>query len=474
MKSNQVIEIREIFRRRGLVSILGSILIGLLLARFIMVSSAAGVVVLSSGIALVFVIVLRKADYLIFGWLVVTSVIYFIMYRFFPPSYYNLLGTALFWGLLACVIAAWATDNALSRRKFMPLTDIPLPLLATILVFVLWSTLSIASSVDVFISVKKWAHIVIALGASYMFYDFFARDENNIRKMLKVVSLLVVFVSFLVLWAGVRGLITGTTIYKTISMWFWNPNLVGHFLFTFTPILITSGFYFRPVKRLRFVFLAVLLLALFFSSTRTSWLAALVSIAFLLWKSGRYSSALVAGFIGVLIVAGMTVPLWREPFYDFIAGPRYTGRQELWRAAWNVACDYPVLGTGLGNCDRFLNQYIETGWLRNVNTHNSYLRNAADMGFFSAVLLLVFYVIFFYSSWRIEKDLKSNYLRLAVRGTMATYLGMFVHDMFGNGSILTTFDAAECHVLFPYILMAVPFAAKKLEERGESGAQLGS
>lgn len=469
MRANLLIAIREIPKRRGLASILGSVLIGLLLARFIRVSPSAAILVLSSGIALVSVILLRKTDYLIFSWLVVTSVIYFIMYRFFPPSYYNLLGTALFWGLLVCVIAAWAIDNALCGRKFMPLADIPLPLLATILVFVLWSALTIASSVDVFISVKKWAHIVIALGASYMFYDFFARDENNIRKLLKVISIVVIVVSSLLIITTVQGLISGIPIYKKIRMWFWNPNLVGYFLFTFTPILITSGFYFRRIKEFRFVFLAVVLLALFFSFSRTSWLAALVSIAFLLWKSGRYKSALGAGFVAVLVLAGMTVPLWREPFFDFITGPRYTGRQELWRATWNVACDYPVLGTGLGNCDKFVNQYIETQWLLNVNTHNAYLRNAADMGFLSAVLLLVFHVIFLCSSWSIEKNLKSNYLRLAVRGTIATYLGLVVRDWFDNGSILTCFDAAESHVLFPYILMAFPFAAKKLEERREAG-----
>jgi O-antigen ligase len=165
----------------------------------------------------------------------------------------------------------------------------------------------------------------------------------------------------------------------------------------------------------------------------------------------------------------MTVPLWREPLYDFLAGPRYTGRQALWRAAWNVACDYPLLGTGLGNCQEFMNQYIDTTWLQNQNTHNLYLRNAADMGFLAAILTLVFNVMFFYYSWSIEKNLKSNYLRLAVRGTMATYLVMFVHNMFQNGTFLTYFTAGEAHIMFPYILLALPFAAKKLDQRGEAG-----
>ena len=92
------------------------------------------------------------------------------------------------------------------------------------------------------------------------------------------------------------------------------------------------------------------------------------------------------------------------------------------------------------------------------------------MGFFSLAILLAFYVIFFCSLDRIEKHLKSRYLRSVVVGTMATFLGLIVHGIFESGSFLTTFDAGEFHVLFPYILLALPFAAKRLEEGRRSAA----
>ena len=91
MKNNQVIVVRDIFKRIGLASILGTVLIGLLLARFINVTPFAGIIVLSSGITLVFVVLLRKTDSLIFGWFFLTSFFYFIIYSLFPgvlPSLY--------------------------------------------------------------------------------------------------------------------------------------------------------------------------------------------------------------------------------------------------------------------------------------------------------------------------------------------------------------------------------------------------
>ena len=476
MRTNLLVAIRELFKRRGFSAALFGVLLGLLLARFIQITPFAAMIVLCSGITFVLVVLLRKADLLIFGWFFLTSFFYLIIYRFFPyvlpPEYYRLLGTVMFWGLLVCVMAAWAIDNTVCGRSFRPLSELPLSLILVLALFVLWSGLTMISSVDVYHSAKQWSHILIGLGLSYMFYDFFSRDESNLRRMFTLISLLVMVMSLAVIAIALQGLASGSEIYKAISLWFWNPNVVGDFLFSFTPILITSGFYFKPLKGMRFVFLALVLLALFFSSARTSWLAGLCSIAFLFWMSGRHKWALVAGSVALLVLAGMTVPLWRQPLYDFVAGPRYTGRQELWRAAWNVACDYPVLGTGLGNCQEFMNEYIEVAWLRNQNTHNAYLRNAADMGFFSGAITLAFYAIFFHSSWAIERALRSNYLRLAVRGTMATYVGMFVHDMFQNGSMLTYFNAAEAHIMFPYILLALPFAAKILDERqGNYGAE---
>ena len=239
-------------KHRSTVIILGSIIIGLVLARFMMISATAAILVLSSGIVLVVTVLLRKTDYLIFAWFVMTSLIWFILLRLLPGQYYAIVGRGIFWGLLGCVIVAWAMEKVLSRSQFTPFDNVPLK--AIILVFLLWCTITLFTSIDVFNSIKKLSHIVIAIIAAYMFYDFFCQDESNIKKTINILSLVVIVVSFVTIAAGIRSLISGIPVYKQIQLWFLNPNVLGTFLFVCSPVLITSGFDFRPIKRFKFFF----------------------------------------------------------------------------------------------------------------------------------------------------------------------------------------------------------------------------
>lgn len=460
MRTGVLMAIKEIPKRRGAVVILASILIGLILARFMMISPTAAIIALSFGIVCAFTVFLRKTDYLIYAWFVLTSVVFLIMVRLLP-EYYAYVGRGIFWGLLFCIMAAWAIDNTLSGKQFVPFDNISLKVI--ILLFLLWSIATLFTSVDIFNSVKKLSHIVIGLGVSYIFYDFFSRDQDNIRKVLRL--LLFVVTSICVIMIGVSGhsLISGVQIYKTIYLWFINPNVIGSLLFSCIPILITAGCHFISNKFLKALLIFVMLLGLFFSFHRTSWLAVLVSISYLLWK-GRTRLSMAAAIIAIVFTVGLTLPLWGEDFYQYISGERYSGRKEIWQASWNAACDYPLFGTGLGNSIGIIDKYIDTPWLMRYETHSVYLQNALEMGFVSVVLLLAFYVTFLYSSENIERNLKTPYLKMTVRGTNATFLGLFVHGIFGNFGILTSFVAAEFWVLMPYILAALPFAAKRLEK----------
>lgn len=462
VRTNLLVAIREIPKRRGAVIIIGSVLVGLALARFVMISPTAGVVAVSAA-AVGLTVLLQKTDHLIVAWFVSTTFVWLILFRLLPTHYHSFVGRGIFWGLLICIMGAWAIDKTLSKGQMLPFDNLPLK--ATIVCFLLCCILSLFTSVNLFISVKKLFSIVVALTASYVFYDLFSRDVNNIKKFFKIISFMVAILSLFTVCAAGMAYISGEPIYKRIQLWFWNPNVLGSLLFISTPLLITCGFDFRPVNKLKPFFLFLLLLSLLFSFHRTSWLAASVSGIFLLWKS-RMKIPMSAAIIIMIFLAGLLTPAVGGDVYDHITGERYSGRKEIWQAAWNTACDYPVLGTGIGNTVGSIDKYIETPWLKSQQTHNVFLQNAVEMGFVSPVILLAFYMIFFYFSKKIEKELKSHYLKLVVRGTVAAFVGLFVHGMFGNFGILVAFDASEFHVLLPYLLLVLPFAAKKLEERG--------
>jgi O-antigen ligase len=197
------------------------------------------------------------------------------------------------------------------------------------------------------------------------------------------------------------------------------------------------------------------------------------ALIFLILKSRLKIPVWCAVVVG-LFMSALLFPVVGGRVYDYVTGERYTGRTEIWKASWRVACDYPVLGTGLGTSRLQIPAHIDTPWLKRQDTHSAFLKNAVEMGFPSVMMLVSFYVIFFYYAGRVEEKLNSYYLKQVTRGAMATVLGGIIYSFFENGFIMTAFDAASFVVIWPYAMLALPFAAQKLDEKPESGVQLGS
>lgn len=451
-------------RTKSLGGFLISLLVGLLLAYLFISFKTAGVLLAAAGVVVTITVFVRRVDLLIYAWFVLTAVIQFIMLRFLPLHLYGTIGRSIFWGFLGCAIIAWGIDGVLSKRRFVAFDDVPLK--AVVFIFVVWAGVTSFTSMDVFNSLKKFSHIVIALAVSYVLYDVFCRNQGNMKKLLGVVWFLVVTISVLTIVAAGHGLVTGVPIYKKVSLWFWNPNSLGALLLVTSPILISSGRMFMANRNLRFLLGSVMILALFFSFSRAAWLATAAAFAFMLWSDRTKMPVSVMIIIGAFLLALVT-PVVGEDIFDFLLGYDYSGRKEIWKAAWKAASEYPVLGTGLGNSIMVLPDYIVTPWLKAQDTHNLYLKNAVEMGFASVVMWAVFAVVFFYSSGKIEASLRSKHLRLLTRGARATFFGLCIHGFFENGFVLTAFDAAEFTVMLPYILLIMPFAAKKLEEKEE-------
>jgi O-antigen ligase len=468
VKNTLFTAVKELPKRRGWVIVLGSILGGIVLAKSIMVSPLAATFLLSGGIVLAITLFLRQAKYLIVSWIYLTGFVHLILNQI-PTHYYPIVGRGAFWGLLICVIAAWAIDNILRGNRFMSFDNMAIK--ATLLMFVVWSVLSLTTAQDLFISSKHVAHYVIVLVAAYMFYDFFSRDRDNIIRTLRALLYVTFIVCVIIVFSAGRGLIAGANIYKELSLWFQNPNGLGKLLMTCIPILITAGVYHLSSRSLKFLFVSIILLGLFFTFSRSSWIATSVAIVFLQWK-GRMGMPIRAGTVFGLLVVALLFPAVSMDTYEYITGPRYTGRIEIWQAAWGIACDYPLLGVGPGYSLYLIPEYIANPHFAKLigfeNTHSLYLANAADMGFPSVMIWLAFFITFLYYSLRIEGNLKTEYLRLLCRGSTATFLALSVSGIFENGCLLSAFSGSEYHMIVPYMLMAVPFAVRNLDERAET------
>lgn len=444
----------------GTIGILASIVLGLVLAGFMMISAQSAILALSSGAILAITVLLRKVTPLIIVWMILSTFIMLITTRLFP-EHHSFVGRGIFWGLLGCVVVALTLDNIFKGRQFIPFDNVWLK--GTLAIFVLWAALGVLTSLDHLNTVKQVSKFVIGVVVSYMFYDFFSRAEKNIRIVLRVISLLIIAVAIVTVGISIEALLSGVPIFKRIRLWFWNPNSLGTFLFLGIPILISTGRYVIVNRAMRVFVIGVVLLALFLSFHRTSWVATSACILFLLLR-GRMRVPIWLAVIAGLFISALLFPVVGDDFYDYITGERYTGRKEIWQGSLKAAYENPVLGVGAGNSLMIISDYIDTPWLKRSDTHSVYFKNAVEMGVMSVGILLSVYVIFLQSALRIERNLRSDYLRLVTRGIVATFLGLLVHGVFENGFFLTAFSAAEFTVILPYVLIGLPYACKKLEE----------
>ena len=459
------ISISRISKHGGAAGLAFSVFVGLTLACSTMFSVHAAILVLCGGTLLALTLFLRQIDLLIYGWFILTGFILVITWHLMP-QYSQLLGTAIFWGLLLCIMATWAMDNCLKGMKFVSFDNVPVKL--TVLLFLFWGAICVYTSVDMNISIRRFSHIAIGVGASYMFYDFFSRDHKNIRKTVGIVFFMTLVVSVATIVTGVYSLSAGLPIYKQLGLWFMGSNAVGSLLCNSIPILVTAGLTLVPNKTLKAILVAVMLLALFFTFARSAWIGTLAAIGFILWRSRIHR------FISLAMIVGLVVAAWLFPavgadVYRYVTGGDYSYRQHIWKASWNMACDYPFFGVGPGNAMYLMSDYLVDPLYAELvgveDTHSVYLKNAAEMGFASPVMWLAIFALFIYYSTRIERSLNSRFLRLAAMGSTATFIGLSVHGISENGFFMTPFVAAEYYAMLPYILFAIPFAAKKLEER---------
>ncbi|AEH09717.1 MULTISPECIES: O-antigen ligase family protein [Protofrankia] len=111
----------------------------------------------------------------------------------------------------------------------------------------------------------------------------------------------------------------------------------------------------------------------------------------------------VAGLI-LLVTAAATAWLATSPaaWERITTNDRGDGRVDLWKVAWSVVRDHPVLGVGLNNYTAVESDYVRrvgpVPWLdiiisRAHEVHNAYLQLLAENGIVGVVLFLAFLIL---------------------------------------------------------------------------------
>jgi len=248
--------------------------------------------------------------------------------------------------------------------------------------------------------------------------------------------------------------ISGKTILRTFGT-FPDPHLFSLYLAMILPIGIY--FYKKSSAKKYLLFSLVILLAIFLSFSRASYLAIIAGWLFLFLTSNLKHAikknilwfyALFTFLLFLFIIPNPLISRFQSSF-DFQEGSN-SGRIEMWQVAIKNIGENPVLGLGLGGFADKLNSSL--GIRNPIYAHNLLLDFGAETGIFNMFILLSLLLspILFY--WQNKQTLITTSDQL-LRFITTSFVIFFVHALFE-----TPFFSVRVFPLFLMLLaIRIPF-----------------
>lgn len=240
---------------------------------------------------------------------------------------------------------------------------------------------------------------------------------------------------------------------RLTSTWL-DPNYVGGY-FAFVLTFLVSGLLKNREKYFiwRVVFTLILLVALYFTVSRSAYLALGVGLLVVAIFQARW--LILAGFLGIVVVLGSGTRA-SERIWDMadsitaifgsettVLDPTSRLRIENWEEGLEVVAKYPFLGTGYGT-------YGEIQWREgNLSDQDAHHASGADSSLLTVwattgTLGLIFYLGFLAS---LVISFLRNYKQPFFCGILAGLCGIFVHSFFVNSLFFTLILAGVVPVL---------------------------
>jgi hypothetical protein len=233
---------------------------------------------------------------------------------------------------------------------------------------------------------------------------------------------------------------------RLLSTWF-DPNFVGGYLAFFTPILLGYAWDRSKARRWALPVLALIVLALALTLSRSAYLALLVGLVVF----GLLRSIKLLAFGGVcLVLIGLAVSPVRDRFMSLIdsatsvTSETYTLpdasarlRYDSWRTGWTLFLDSPWLGHGY-NAYKFA--ALDQGLIKDTEIHaasgsdSSLLTVLATTGILGFLPFISLYLLLLLQAWREQRNSFSV-------GFLGGLCGLLVHSIFVNSLLFPLFMA---------------------------------
>lgn len=208
---------------------------------------------------------------------------------------------------------------------------------------------------------------------------------------------------------------------------FEEPTYLARFLTILLPLILVyvQNKFFRT-KILKVLIPLIVLIAIFITLTRFSWLTALFTLGvFFFWKKRKFNLsnipkslliivAITFFCIGIILLPYLAYKVQVTPlaFQEFGS---FDFRIKLIKESLNLISQYPLFGVGLNRFSEFAGESNITGLydvLGKANVHNVFLRITSEMGIPALIFFLGFIIITYYGYLKNRKNIGSSKLKM--------------------------------------------------------------
>jgi O-antigen ligase len=344
------------------------------------------------------------------------TALYFLFGYFFSTTFSHALGQNFLGFTLLFIIIV-----LIKEKKFRP--DFSFGNFTKIIfVYVGWSIISAVFSPspgDSFINLREeWLFLMIPAVA------FLCDDEKIVRRIYTIFAISIILISLYAVWqhfSGIdlyrdRDLIKAPSYGYSVRGFFSHRLTFGNYFAIAAIFILGAAPYAENIKSKILLYAAFIMasIAVVFTYSRGPILTLIVGILlFLLWVGRRKLKPIIVIIAALVIVVIFAAPDVTDRYvssFKIEMEGKYAGsRLSIWRTAWRMALDNPILGVGVGNFFEEYPNYRDIGSDRAFShAHNDVLNAAANCGFPYAIIYLSFWLVMIVRIIRYLKNLRGE------------------------------------------------------------------
>jgi len=398
----------------------------------------AGIILL--GIAIIVIAVFLDKDIIFLTFIVVVTSTSQI-----PEQYHHLIS----YGFSFLLLIYWLFWHIQSKTQLFEIDrGVSLFMFAVVLLSLVSSVFSEYYTQSFFATLRQAFFFIIV----YILYDWLRR-EIQIRKVFYALVFIGLVMSVPVIMQFAQS---GFSLFSSSLI---SPNRFAGFFtghgalalnLSYTlPVTLSMSLYSKNSTIRFFLFTSALIMsfALFLTFSRAAWVSVAISttILFLTTRRGKQFVIMLTILLIAIILSSEMIQEMLLILFRVESG--LSSRDVMWKAAWDIFKDHPIIGTGPWTFQEYVFNYtrvVPGSWISDVvsyskgSAHNFYLHSAAELGFGGFLMSTGIFILYFRKFRLTLKKLNQSNLNYLLYPCGAIVAGVIGRSFFQANGIITS------------------------------------